>query len=606
MRPTTVLPFLLTTGLTLTGCAAEGPLNTADISDESDATWNHRSPPDWVRDCGMDSCAPIGTIISTQGALYIPVDRSNLDSRRPRRSGWSPRTGEMVRFHVVQDMERSGDCDEGNCGAYPDSGVCEVIDQDGRLLWRQYGEADMWVHARGVESIRTRAVTGSDAGGADEYCDVREVEVVRVPTAPEAQLSCATYFASDFTVPVTSELALNGEASQIWDDDGDGYLRLVKHSIWFPGREGAALSLSAINDPAWQAQFDFEMGGGSGGADGLTFAILDARKPDVVGEDGSGLGVEGLYGYAVEFDTYENDNDPDGNHLALIDTLTGEHLAWASDIPELSGTGTHHAEIRYNNGSLRVWLDGVMYISFTLHDIPNFVQPAAMVGFTAGSGSKTNNHTVDNVIIRPLCDGGASSSGSSEGWAGTVSQAEWAHYGPIELDSGTLVVTMTGTGDADLYVREGAKPTKGRWDCRPYAGSSDEECRIEGPGIYYISVRGYAPSSTYALSVDIVERSSEDGGSGTLAPAEWAHFGPFEIDAGALVATMTGTGDADLYIRDGAEPTVGRWDCRPYQVDSDETCCMEGPGTYFVSVRGYAQPTSSFELAVDTGRVDCE
>ena len=39
-----------------------------------------------------------------------------------------------------------------------------------------------------------------------------------------------------------------------------------------------------------------------------------------------------------------------------------------------------------------------------LTNVPNFIQPATIVGFTAAIGAKSNNHIVDGVIIRPLCD----------------------------------------------------------------------------------------------------------------------------------------------------------------------------------------------------------
>ena len=35
---------------------------------------------------------------------------------------------------------------------------------------------------------------------------------------------------------------------------------------------------------------------------------------------------------------------------------------------------------------------------------------------------------------------------------------------------------MTGTGDADLYVRFGATPTASTYDCRPYLDGATEKC----------------------------------------------------------------------------------------------------------------------------------
>ncbi|MDP2341204.1 MAG: DUF1986 domain-containing protein [Deltaproteobacteria bacterium] len=59
----------------------------------------------------------------------------------------------------------------------------------------------------------------------------------------------------------------------------------------------------------------------------------------------------------------------------------------------------------------------------------------------------------------------------------------------------TLEVVLTGNnGDADLYVRQGARSTESTWDCRPYTDSSNETCTMQAPsaGTWYVSVAGYA------------------------------------------------------------------------------------------------------------------
>lgn len=50
-----------------------------------------------------------------------------------------------------------------------------------------------------------------------------------------------------------------------------------------------------------------------------------------------------------------------------------------------------------------------------------------------------------------------------------------------------------------------------------------------------------------------------------------------------------GTGDADLYVRRNALPTVSTYDCRPYLAGNQETCTFNNPqaGTWHISIRGY-------------------
>ncbi|MFC9688197.1 pre-peptidase C-terminal domain-containing protein [Kribbella sp. NPDC056951] len=65
------------------------------------------------------------------------------------------------------------------------------------------------------------------------------------------------------------------------------------------------------------------------------------------------------------------------------------------------------------------------------------------------------------------------------------------------------------------------------------------------------------------------------------------------VPAGATnlkFVTAGGSGDADLYVKFGSEPTTSSYDCRPYKDGNDETCTFSTAqaGTYYVMIRGYA------------------
>jgi hypothetical protein len=65
---------------------------------------------------------------------------------------------------------------------------------------------------------------------------------------------------------------------------------------------------------------------------------------------------------------------------------------------------------------------------------------------------------------------------------------------------------MSGTGDADLYVRFAGAPTLSAYDCRPYAGTATEQCRLTVPASasqFFIMVNGYS-ASTYSISASYV------------------------------------------------------------------------------------------------------
>ncbi len=90
----------------------------------------------------------------------------------------------------------------------------------------------------------------------------------------------------------------------------------------------------------------------------------------------------------------------------------------------------------------------------------------------------------------------------SESRSGTVAVDQWQHYGPFEATSGNFVVMMEGDGDADLYVREGAAPTDVDFDCRPFFFGSSESCALEAPGTFYVSVKGWDPTSDFSLTIN--------------------------------------------------------------------------------------------------------
>ena len=56
------------------------------------------------------------------------------------------------------------------------------------------------------------------------------------------------------------------------------------------------------------------------------------------------------------------------------------------------------------------------------------------------------------------------------------------------------------------------------------------------------------------------------------------------------IAISGGTGDADLYVRRGAQPTTTAYDYRPYLSGNNETVTVNNPtaGTWYIGIRGYA------------------
>lgn len=91
----------------------------------------------------------------------------------------------------------------------------------------------------------------------------------------------------------------------------------------------------------------------------------------------------------------------------------------------------------------------------------------------------------------------------------------------------------------------------------------------------------------------------------TIAQNASKSFGPFSAKASTLFrATMTGSGDGDLYVRFGSAPTASSYNCRPYLSSSNEECRLTTPTTdtsVYVTVVGYAAATISLEVEFTPG-----
>ncbi|MBI4508274.1 MAG: pre-peptidase C-terminal domain-containing protein [Deltaproteobacteria bacterium] len=97
--------------------------------------------------------------------------------------------------------------------------------------------------------------------------------------------------------------------------------------------------------------------------------------------------------------------------------------------------------------------------------------------------------------------------GTTERRDGSVARDAWVHLGGFAVKPGDNVkVSMTGTEDADLYVRFGAQPTDRSYNCRPYKENSNEDCELtapQGASQVFVSVNGYAETSDYRISITV-------------------------------------------------------------------------------------------------------
>ncbi|MFT4180074.1 MAG: M4 family metallopeptidase [Thermomonas sp.] len=162
-----------------------------------------------------------------------------------------------------------------------------------------------------------------------------------------------------------------------------------------------------------------------------------------------------------------------------------------------------------------------------------------------------------------------------------------------------LTFTMSGgTGDADMYVKFGSAPTDSSYDCRPYKSGNAETCTIASPsaGTYHVRLKAYSSFTGVSLVGDYT--TGGGGGSGdsvvlpTVSTGNWSQSYTLAVAAGktATIGISGGTGDADLYVRAGSDPTTSSYTCRPYKSGNSETCTLTPTTatTYYIKVRAYS------------------
>jgi hypothetical protein len=117
--------------------------------------------------------------------------------------------------------------------------------------------------------------------------------------------------------------------------------------------------------------------------------------------------------------------------------------------------------------------------------------------------------TIDTTICEPeVPSGGGEGEARSRSFPDqSVALGEEKDYGSFHVVPGSIFEARIdgddASGDPDLYVRFGQRPTVFDYDCRPYLAGPDERCAVDVPAETreaFVMVRGYA-AGTYDLEV---------------------------------------------------------------------------------------------------------
>ncbi|KZN39053.1 M4 family metallopeptidase [Pseudoalteromonas luteoviolacea] len=237
--------------------------------------------------------------------------------------------------------------------------------------------------------------------------------------------------------------------------------------------------------------------------------------------------------------------------------------------------------------------NGVLDAACDLGYNPDDVKAAlAQVGVNSqlSSGSSCGTPPTDEELTNGVARAGISG----------VSKSQQFFVLNVPADATSLkFVTAGGSGDADLYVKFGGRPSLQTYDCKSTSSSSNETCSISNiqAGTYYVMVEAWNQISGVSLT-----GTYSSGGSGTqpidrtesnisVSSGQWARYTQ-QLGAGysSLEVTISGgSGDADLYVNFGSASSTSTYQCRPYKNGNSESCSFTNPqsGTWHIDLRGY-------------------
>jgi PKD repeat protein len=122
---------------------------------------------------------------------------------------------------------------------------------------------------------------------------------------------------------------------------------------------------------------------------------------------------------------------------------------------------------------------------------------------TDSVNNTTSAKTSSVTVSVPTCGGTVLCSGTAVALPAVATGGVSSNY-TLVVPAGKTSVVFTisgGTGDADMYVKNGSAPTSSVYDCRPYLTGNSETCTFNSPtaGTYYVNVRAYAGYSGVSL-----------------------------------------------------------------------------------------------------------
>jgi hypothetical protein len=191
-------------------------------------------------------------------------------------------------------------------------------------------------------------------------------------------------------------------------------------------------------------------------------------------------------------------------------------------------------------------------------------------------------------------------------WGGTSIFSGWGFkVSYVAPTSQTLAVTRIGTGSGSVTSNPAGVSCGG--DCsEAYApGTSVTLAAVPDPGTTFIGWSGGGCTGTGPCVVGMTETRNVVAKFYVITPLvagqpvdnvtganDSLRYFYLDVPPGAtnlVIETSAGTGDVDLYVRNGDFPTTESYDCAPFEGGNAERCTFAAPrpGRHYVLLHGY-------------------
>ncbi len=201
----------------------------------------------------------------------------------------------------------------------------------------------------------------------------------------------------------TTGLVINSSAAVVGDNGFDSapVLRLADTDNF---TAGSVFTNQRMDISRFSTEFSFRIQPGfvnGSGTDGFVFA-MQPTSPFTKGGTGGNLGYQGLgtpVKVGVEFDLFNNFQDPSSNHIG-INTDTTSSLVTANISPDFDNRNLWHAWIDYDGTTLEVRVTesdtrpDQPQLALAIDLVDQLLTTDVYVGFTASTGGDASAHDI--------------------------------------------------------------------------------------------------------------------------------------------------------------------------------------------------------------------